>query len=879
MSENLVQLAKGHMIVTFDKRYGSIHAIHYANDPFGTNFIGNEENTPGVADTDTRWTGDLVSTVWRLKSPGTAVADLAAAEDPVPGKWHRELTGCSRDIRRVSFDGESFTVSYTGKSQNEGGIQSYDLQMRYSVAADESLLWDIEIENTTGSLLEIGELGIPLMVNNHFAPFWDDVGLHQSTLGDHRQKRVHEERVIVHNFVGGHSSYSLVQRPLGDIPFLLVHPTQDTAFECLYKPEGPFGYVPKWVEPDVLAIHSWATQSRRKWSRPWINGCSSLMLQPGEKKNFQMRFVFIKSYGEIREQLYRSGNLGIRVLPSMVVQEGSDVYAEVLCQRDLDRIEFLSDGMTVRKRERKGNQTLLTLRFKGRGQKSLKLIYNGDKWTNLHFYCIEPIEQLLKARARFIVERQFYENPEDPFNRHHMFLPFDYRLRSTYLEADRVWEVGGSDEYGFSESLFLAEKNVYYPSRKEIETLELYVDDCLWAHIQDPETYDVQASLYWKERTLSSPWSHWSRTRAARLIRTYNYPHTANIYHALYRVGKRYGLTTHHEPLEYLHMAYRAAVKSLTTGPWRHVGLMCGSNTINILNDLNEEGCEEEHAALLSEMKACNQVFLDEEYPYGSELYVDETAHEQVFFYTRFFGNEAKARKTLQIIKALRGGDQPAWFLYGNDKRRYRYMGCWYSEALNGWALLQGFEDTGDREMLIKGYAGVMSVMANMLPDGMGFGFFRYDPHIFAPEPPCTLDNGIGQYGFFKAAKAYVVNDEAFGLVGYGCDVEEDGERLIVQPRDGLKKRVCLVEYGIGVNALQGEIVRLAYGRSDGSLELHVEDSTGVVHTAEFSVTGLKAEEVRVTSGDRTQIMIASDELTIALPMEEASVVRIEGCD
>ena len=876
MSENLVQLVKGNMVVAFDKRYGSIHSIHYANDPFGTNFIGNEENTPGVTDRDTRWTGALVSTVWWLKNPGTASADLTACEVPVPGEWRRELTGCSGDIRHVSFDGETFFVNYTGKSQNEGGIQSYDLRMRYSVAKDQSLLWDIEIENTTGSPLEIGELGLPLMLNSHFAPFWSDVGRHQSTLGDHRQRLVHEQRVTVHHFVGGHSSYSLVQRPLGDAPFLLVHPTRKTAFECLYKPEGSFDSFPEWALPDVLAIHSWATQNRRKWSRPWINGCTTLMLQPGEKKTFQMRFVFIGGYAEIREQLCRSGNLGVRVLPSMVVQEGSDAYVEVLCQRDLDKIEALSDGVTVRKRERKGDKTLLTLWFRGRGQKSLKLIYDGDKWTNLHFYCVEPIDQLLKARAKFIVERQFYDNPEDPFNRHHMFLPFDYRLRSTYLEADCVWEVGGSDEYGFSEPLFLAEKNVYYPSGEEIETLEMYVDDCLRAYIQDPETYDVQASLYWKERTLSSPWPHWSKQRAARLIRTYNYPHTANIYHALYQIGKRYGLATHHEPLEYLNMAYKAAVKSLTTGPWQHVGLMGGGNTVNILNDLKEEGCEEEYAALLTEMKACNQVFLDEAYPYGSELYVDETAHEQVFFYTRFFGNEAKKLKTLQIIKALRGGDQPAWFLYGNDKRRTTYLSCWYSAALNGWALLQGFEDTGDTEMLIKGYAGVMSVMANMLPDGMGFGFFRYDPHLFAPEPPCTLDNGIGQYGFFKAAKAYVVNDESFGWVGYGCDVEEQGDSLIVHPRDGLRKRVRLVAEKVDVEALQGEITSLVYDRSDGSLELRMDDSTGFARAAELKINGFGDQEVKLTFGGETHTMMVSDGLEVIIPFEKAATIRIE---
>src|SRR5262249_32659628 len=62
--------------------------------------------------------------------------------------------------------------------------------------------------------------------------------------------------------------------------------------------------------------------------------------------------------------------------------------------------EIHSDGITVKERKRKDRSTILTLSFHGRGQKSLRLAYNGKRWTNLHFYCVEDAEQLLKARAR-----------------------------------------------------------------------------------------------------------------------------------------------------------------------------------------------------------------------------------------------------------------------------------------------------------------------------------------------------------------------------------------------------------------------------------------------------------------------------------------------
>ena len=68
-------------------------------------------------------------------------------------------------------------------------------------------------------------------------------------------------------------------------------------------------------------------------------------------------------------------------------------------------------------------------------------------------------------------------------------------------------------------------------------------------------------------------------------------------------------------------------------------------------------------------------------------------------------------------------------------------------------------------EMLSKGYAGVMSVASNLLPDGMGFGWFISTPGTYSHKPERTLDNGIGQYGYFKAKKSYVIDHEIFGII------------------------------------------------------------------------------------------------------------------
>jgi len=534
MPKNRIELKGKSMQVILDKTKGTIWSIQQRQGKFDTNFVANEENVEKISATP-NWTGDIIATVWKLprdEQDTTKLEDVAAFQSK--GNWQPEWTSFSKDIRKVNYKDGKVNVTYSGKSKQQGGIKSFGLKMTYTLEKKDSLLWEIEITNTTKSLLEIGELGLPLAANNDYRGVYKGKSpLEQTRSGKYglMQKLIHEEKVLCHHFAAGHSSYSLLQRPLGNAPFLLVHFAGDTAIECVYHAEGC----------DILALYSWATKKLKGWHNDWVNGHTSLLLKPAETRKFQVRFSFVKGYSDIRKKVYDSNNLGIRIIPSMVVQEDTPVYVEIQSKKAIDKVEFLADNITIIKKEQSNDIKLLTLQFKKRGQKTIRLRYDKNKWTNLHFYCVENLEQLIKARSKFITERQFYDNPLDPYNRHHMFLPFDYNTQSPMYDSDEVWEVGGSDEFGFSEPLYLAEKNLYYPSKKEVETLETYVDDCLFKHIQNPETYEVRASLFWKNRYPSSPWGHWPEERSGQLWRTYNYPHPANIYHDLYQIGTKYG--------------------------------------------------------------------------------------------------------------------------------------------------------------------------------------------------------------------------------------------------------------------------------------------------------------------------------------------------
>jgi hypothetical protein len=310
------------------------------------------------------------------------------------------------------------------------------------------------------------------------------------------------------------------------------------------------------------------------------------------------------------------------------------------------------------------------------------------------------------------------------------------------------------------------------------------------------------------------------------------------------------------------------------TEPWGHVGVMGGSNALNILDDLKKEEMQKEHNNLLEQIRKCNEVFLDDPYPYASEYPVDTTAHEQVYFFTRYFGDVEKSRKTVQVIKALRGGNQPVWFQYGNDNKGD--LTCWYTESTNGWALLRAFEDDGDMDTFFKGYAGVMSVEVDLLADGMCYAHFISTPGIFDFTPPRTLDGGIAQFGFLNAVKSYVIEDDAFGLVGCGCRVESVPGEIRVHPRDGLRKRLRFVSQKIDLEVGQGEIDQVTMGDQTRWFELCLSDSTGFVKKAEFDLTGLEKGVYLVRHGSSTERMTNCGTLSISLPIDDATLIRIE---
>jgi hypothetical protein len=351
-------------------------------------------------------------------------------------------------------------------------------------------------------------------------------------------------------------------------------------------------------------------------------------------------------------------------------------------------------------------------------------------------------------------------------------------------------------------------------------------------------------------------------------------------------LGLESGLLKRRSPADYLRMAYQTCRKWFVTGTFKWAGLITGCNAVEILADLEREGWTKEHAEMLALMKTCNDEFLRDPYPYSSEIEIDETGQNQVYFFTRLFAalgsreSRDKNESVVRVLKALRGGDQPIWFAYGIDLFAHPdlrgQISCWHSGSLNGLALLAHFDESGDPIALMKGYPGVMSVLHNLHPDGMGFGWFTLTPGIFNYEPARTFESGRGLWGYLRAAKSYVVEDPAFGLVGYGCRLETAPFEIRVFPQDGIKKRIRFVDDRIDIEASTGEIIRAAFSRQAGRLILEMTDSTGFVETVSPTIKGLQRGTYEVRQGTAAARRDVKEILNLDLPLLQAKTISIQ---
>ena len=847
-----LRLSNDHYILDVDRRSGVIKGLYLTEDAQGTNFVGNEQNmrlnvwwkqrhVPEKAQRIPMhcWTGDVV-----LKA-------RLARED----EWQPMHTFLSDDVRTVTYDQASITTRYEGDSVNRGGLQHLNIEQRYEFG-DDAIRWTITLHNTADTQIVIGELGLPITLNTNYSIGDEKQGFNHRSIES--TKYVFEQRVIESSFVSGHASYVLVSRASGKGDHLLIIPQGDTALEAI----SGYGLFPD-TEMMTGAGSMFYLFSEATAVEPWYNGHRSLTLAPDEKRTFAFTLCRAKDYTDVNEKLYQNGNIAVKIVPGMVLPVGTTAHLLLRCQKRITSIET-AEGIKLVPAPTLKERHTYTVRLTSMGEQKMTIRYGDNEWTNLIFKGIAAIETLMKARAKFIVENQRVEDPDDLC--HYSFRIWNNDAERLIVEAEAPCgsiDMGGSDDRCFAPPVFLTGKNVYYPDAQEIQALDEFIENFLYGKLQDKDNYQVLNSLIGLRE---GSWRRWDY-----VWRIYNYPHVYNIYYQMYRITKLHGIKTRREPLEYLDLAYNTALASYLDATYEsvyetknyidyHRGNMSKTHApmgspilAHLLKALEAEGMQTEYQTLRDAIEGCLPFFLEEEYPMASEYCFDHASKAALYYLAQVADDESLKQRTVDTILASRDAT-PMWFSYCTNMR---FIGC-YPTPLLARPLFDRYEQTGDLHFLQKAYGATLAVWSCVDPSGKGYNGreWRFNP----PEKGSPEYNyyrngcfsgevGMGLYGNLSMLKSYLVEDPDFGLVGYGCDVAETDDDYTLIPKDGLGIRATFVPLGVTLETVTARIEQAVITKDLRRLELVLSKPSEHAKSAHISIRGMPRGSYQCSTG------------------------------
>lgn len=812
---NQIRLENSTMVLLANQDTGQLYSLKLKGDELGTEFLGNPENVsyPSILEMN-QWMGDVKIRVW----------------DKQCHDWTEELTSRSDDIRNVvSTPGEGkMTVFYERQAKNEKGIRSVFLKEVWQMQED-GLHWYLTIKNPGKELLEVGEVSLAFLTNTDFTGIFENPEYEGTeNWRGLKQKLWHEQRVQQYLSINGGSSYAWLQRPKGDFPGLLFQVLDDGEIEEAYQMDSKVGcqWSLTFEGPYYLSLYSSAARKCGGWKYETaqqtygVNGNTALLLEGEEEKQFHFVFRPVAAEEEIAEYLWKEGQLDISVQPSMAVPAGVPIRVRIR-SREVPRLIPLANGIELELEQQNGDSWYYRLVFSEPGQKKLRIFHGGRK-TTVCFYALDNIRNLLENHAEFIIRRQYYQNPLDPFGRNHAFLPYDDAVEMIFTESEESWQVGGLDEYALPVAMFLAEKNSILPRQNQVDVLEEYIDTCLYGILQDKETFYARRGMYYEERTPSDIWTgnKWDKEKAESPLRSFNYPLITDIYYSMYKIADKYQMTHIRSKMEYLEMAYQTALTGYELGRNKYNGAPAGATITALLETLKKEN-KDWYGRLNEKVEWIAEENSRSEYPFGSELYVDQTAHNQYEAMMTYYEKKDRLEEAYRVTYALRCGWQPQWYLYGNEKRGN--VCCWYGTPLNSRVLFDGFEFTGKQAMLKLGYGGLSSFLTCIRSNGAAHGWYLWWPDRSGFDLR-SLDTDMGMYGYLRSARCYVVDDPVFGRCGYGCILEKAEEVQRVVPYDGLGIRFFLEPFGVTVECEKGTVKELQIQERNRSITVEIEN-------------------------------------------------------
>lgn len=694
------------------------------------------------------------------------------------------------------------------------------------------VVWEVEIRNRGKVSIEIGELGFPLALNTFYDGFgWNDEQL----------RRLWNSRLYVHKYIGGAASWVFAQRMTSEPPGLLIFPGDDKGWEFYSSVPSSLSTPHQWEGIPVVYAYSRATVEREGW-KGWWNEHTSLILEPGDSRRFEIRFVPADRdrVDGVSHILSACGRPAIRLLPGAVAPVDVGIAVEVA--GTAPKRWFVSrDAEVQTDSDEEGGFCFVRPNEPGRVRLSFE--DSQGRLSHVHLMFTEPIRSLIEKRASYIHRVQTHAAEGERLDQAVLLTNCVTNERVT----DAAEFAGASGiECSLADALFLAEKNTIYPKSEEIAVLNGYLRGFLQDKIQNPGDMSV-GSVYDEDMAVAS-----------YVGRPLTYPSVFCLYHAMYRIAGSYG-GTDRQPQQYLAWAAGTAWAMFRFG-WRHyvrtVGILGYARLYEILADLRKEGMQDwfDRLSPLVESKAHEMVKL--QYPYAGESVLDTSGFEEVFAAALHLDNDEHLERTMRCAFAARSL-APSWWWYGSDKRNWDGADSTPQSALQDRGEVCLAHTTIPNAMMFfqsldRDYLALPDVYMRLAFGGMlgPWALVRNDGAVsmcYCPDfsskhfgyNPFTGASGLGYFHYLRGVASYVLPSGSGGTYTFGCHYESSEGRHLVQPWDGVGRRVILRQIGAEFDTSFGCMIELELDHRKRGFKMTLNNPSDKPVTATVRVRGL----------------------------------------
>lgn len=832
--------------------HGEISSLQLTGDLFPTNYVMNASNAPNQNTSDHQWLGELMFT-YRLDN----------------GAWTKAWTNKSASGRKMSQNGNSVTVTYENAADSEG-IRNFKVAETYSLV-DDYLYWQINVTNTSGRNLEIGDFGLPAPFNE----YWSG--------GD----AIYETRTVFHSITGNNSSYITVTRPSGLGPFLLMVPDAATGAGFEYQDHWRVEEHPgsTWSQDqggwanglNVFYIHSNVIKSTNRGYLP----NTSLILAPNQSKTYAFKFFKVADHDAVKDRLYSEGLIDVTVVPGMIFATDMTAKVDLHTSKTIKSVtaQYPSETSIKYLNTVGKDHKIYELKLNHLGANNITVEYGNGEKTVLQFYAIEPIGNALQRHATFMVEKTQWNAPGKIYDK--VFDDWMMDTKSKRGVFDGYW--GWGDDWGYTHGQFLAEKNVLVPVPSEVTAVDQYLETAIWNQLMKEHQSDYLIHDFLMPDPNTTP-----------TYRGYAYPHIYNTYFSMYKIAKLYpNLVSYIHPRNtYLLRAYNIMKALYGQGVaynW-DTGLMGELTTPEIIQALEDEGYTNEANDIKAKMATKYNNFKNTTYPYGSEYSYDNTGEEAVYTLAKMNGNKTMMSKINTKTRATRGM-QPVWYYYaipvticGENWWNFQYTTSLAGYTMDDWLRNHSTTPEKDERMSyaakIANIANINSGQINSDPANIGAVAWTYQAEKgnFGAQGlgGGALHNGwrgmsgeadLGLFGALKILSADVAVDPVFGLFGYGADVVQSGSNYVITPKDGVFKRLHLITEKFSMELERDQYTAATVATAKNYVNFTLKNLTpATAHTTKVTFTGLspgtydilvdnaKAGTVTAKSGAKTVV-------------------------